>query len=243
MEGASTHFDVGIPYAGGVIRTCGDLEGVEAVQSSHGDESAVELPTRIVHLQCDGMRVGDALLPVFQDEGDVQRVSRTPYATFAVDEAFQSFLYLLPAGVEAAGGEVFSGHHAQVALLLAVGGADEEGHAVGGDFGKALRIGLSCADGLELEVVDGDVCSFHGAGGEDVADGYPEPVHRIALGDDPQVRGIDIAGGHTAAVHIIRRMARIVLLPPVVEAPVILHAAVVVEVALRHVPFRLVSFG
>ena len=112
-----------------------------------------------------------------------------------------------------------------------------------GDFCKALRIGLSRADGLELEVVDGDVRSFHGTGGKDVADGYPELVHRIALDDDSQVGGIDIAGGHTAAAHIIRGMARIVLLPPVVEAPVIFYAAVVVEVALRHVPFRLVGFG
>ena len=98
----------------------------------------MKLSACVIHLQRDGMRVGDALFSVFQDKGDVQRIARPPYASLAVDESFQSLLDAFAARIEAAGGLILAGYYAQVGFLLAVRGADKEGNSLRRNLCKSV---------------------------------------------------------------------------------------------------------
>ena len=98
----------------------------------------MKLSACVIHLQRDGMRVGDALFSVFQDKGDVQRIARPPYASLAVDESFQSFFDAFAARIEAAGGLILARHHAQVSFLTVVRGADKEGNSLRRNLCKSV---------------------------------------------------------------------------------------------------------
>ena len=185
MEGGTAHLDVGVPNSCGVIGFRRHLEGVEPVGALRGDEFGVELSLGVIDFQSDGVSVGNPLLPVFQHKGDVQRVARTPDASFAVDEAFQPLLYLLAAHVEPADRLLFAVHHADVCLLLVGFGDYYERNSLGSDFCKSFAVRLTRPDGLQLEVVDGHSCFACGSGIQQVADGNPQLVEGVLLDNHP----------------------------------------------------------
>ena len=151
----------------------GNVKCVEPVQALRGNLFRMELASWVVKLQRDGVLVGNPLLPVFQDESYVKRISRSPDPSFAIDEPFQSLLYLFSAYIEAADGLLFAVCHADVGFLLVHFGNDNEGHAFRGDFNKAFPVGLARSDGLQLEVVGGYFCLLYRPRVQDVAYGNP----------------------------------------------------------------------
>ena len=94
------------------------------------------------------MFVGDSLFAVFQYKGNVQRVSRAPYSSFAIYKSFQSLLNIFSSHVESADGLFFTVHNADVRFLLVRFCHDNERYAFRSDFNEPVSIGLSLSYGL-----------------------------------------------------------------------------------------------
>ena len=106
----------------------------------------------------------------------MQRISRSPYPSFAIDESFQSFLNIFSTYIEPADRLFFTVCHTNVSLLFLYFGHHNERNTFRGDFRKSFTIGLSGSDGLQLEVVNSHFCFLHRFGIQDVAYGYPQFV-------------------------------------------------------------------
>ena len=106
----------------------------------------------------------------------MQRISRAPYPSFAIDEPFQSFLNIFSAYIEPADRLFLAICHTNVSFLLLYFGHHNERNTLWSDFCKSFTIGLSGSDGLQLEVVNSYFCFLHRFGIQDVAYGNPQFV-------------------------------------------------------------------
>lgn len=64
------------------------------------------------------MFVRNTFLPVFQHEGNMQCISRTPYASLAIDKSFQTFLNVFSSHIEPADRLLFAIDHAYIQKVL-----------------------------------------------------------------------------------------------------------------------------
>ena len=103
----------------------------------------------------------------------MQRISRSPYPSFAIDESLQSFLNVFSAYIEAADRLFFAICHTNVSFLFLYFGHHNERNTLRSDFRKSFTISLTGSDGLQLEVVNSYFRFLHRFGIQDIAYGNP----------------------------------------------------------------------
>ena len=92
VEGGAAHAHHGVPVAGGRIGQGGAAEGIHAVHAGGSHVLLIQPPARIADLQHHGMVLRQGVLRVLQHEAQVERITGTPHAALAVEEALQAFL-------------------------------------------------------------------------------------------------------------------------------------------------------
>ena len=166
------------------------------------------------------MAFGDALRPVGEDHGDVERVAGAPDSAFAIDEALEALLDGLSAHVEAAHGLFVTVGEAQVADGLALAGEEDERLVSHLNLGEAVTAGLGRGDALELEVIDLQVHAGGGFRAAQVRGGGPEGVSAGVLGEKAQVGREEVNHRETVGLHVESGLLGIVPVLPVVLVPV-----------------------
>ena len=106
----------------------------------------------------------------------MQRISRSPYPSLAIDEPLQSFLNIFSAYIEPADRLFFTICHTNVSFLFLYFGHHNERNTFRSDFCKSFTIGFTGSYGLQLEVVNSHFCFLHRFGIQDVAYGNPQFV-------------------------------------------------------------------
>ena len=104
------------------------------------------------------MFVRNTFLTVFQHERNMQCISRTPYASLAIDKSFQTFLNVFSSHIEPADRLLFAIDHAYICLLLVRFGYRYERNSLRSDFYQPFTVRLSLSNRLELEVVNCYLC-------------------------------------------------------------------------------------
>ena len=103
----------------------------------------------------------------------MQRISRSPYPSFAIDESLQSFLNVFSAYIEPADRLFFAICHTNVSFLLLYFGYHNERNTLRSDFRKSFTIRFTGSDDLQLEVVNSYFSFLHRFGIQDIAYGNP----------------------------------------------------------------------
>ena len=106
----------------------------------------------------------------------MQRISRSPYPSLAIDEPLQSFLNIFSAYIEPADRLFFTIYHTNVSFLFLYFGHHNERNTFRSDFCKSFTIGFTGSYGLQLEVVNSHFRFLHWFGIQDVAYGNPQFV-------------------------------------------------------------------
>ena len=81
---------------------------------------------RVIEFRYNGMSDGNHVLLVFQHEREMNVISRTPYAPFAIDEALESLLHDFTAHVEITEREGRGVVDFQIGFIIALGRHDNE---------------------------------------------------------------------------------------------------------------------
>ena len=106
----------------------------------------------------------------------MQRISRSPYPSLAINEPLQSFLNIFSAYIEPADRLFFTICHTNVSFLFLYFGHHNERNTFRSDFCKSFTIGFTGSYGLQLEVVNSHFRFLHWFGIQDVAYGNPQFV-------------------------------------------------------------------
>ena len=106
----------------------------------------------------------------------MQRISRSPYPSLAIDEPLQSFLNIFSAYIEPADRLFFTICHTNVSFLFLYFGHHNERNTFRSDFCKSFTIGFTGSYGLQLEVVNSHFRFLHWFGIQDVTYGNPQLV-------------------------------------------------------------------
>ncbi len=221
-ESQPAHEDAGLPVAGrgGLVRR--GPERVERLDGPFRPQGPHEPALRRIELHADGVARRQDLVSVEEDEGQVEGVAGAPDAALAVDRALEALLDGLPADVEMAHRQGRVVAHSEIADVVARLGRDIVGRIGELEDGEAVGVADRLAEGLVLEVEGPHPDPGQGLGRADVGGHDVQRAGRLALGDQPDVGGQEIAadgGLGVVAGIVIGVVARVVAAGPVPMSP------------------------
>ena len=219
-EHAATELRLGSPVAGRRIVGRLQRERVEPADRFGVRDGLDELSLRVVQAHAHRMLGRQRAILVLQHEGEVDVVARPPYPALAIDEALEAGLDLLAADVEMAGGQRAAAVDLEIAFLAAMLGQHIEGRAAGGlagggQLGETVRVGGRGAGRLILEVHHREIDALERLGCLQVGSDHPQLAALVALGDEPDVGGDEVARvAHARGMLVVGVFARILALGP-----------------------------
>ncbi len=177
------------PVAGGRVLGGAQGEGVELPHRLAVGVFGHLVAARVEPVQGQRVVVGNAVVGVVENKGEMDVVARAPHVPFAVEEALEAVAHPLAAGVELVGGQRLVARQFQVAAVVAMVGDQIKRCAVHAQGGFAVAVGGALGELLVLVVVHGDA---HAAGRRvavQMGGHHDQPVVLALLGDQPQVGG------------------------------------------------------
>ena len=135
------------------------------------------------------MALGDGVVLVFQNKGQVNVITGAPHIPLAVEEPFQTIAYLLATGVELVGGQGPVASQFQVTVVPILDRFQIIGGTVQCQAGHALGIGEPHANLLQLVVVGLEHHVFGGGVAVQLGGHHQQGIVLAAFGDQTQIGG------------------------------------------------------
>ena len=177
------------PVAGGRVLGGAQGKGVELPHRLAVGVFGHLVAARVEPVQGQRVVIGNAIVGVVENKGEMDVVARAPHVPFAVEEALEAVAHPLAAGIELVGGQRLVARQLQVAAVVAMVGDQIKRCAVHARGGFAVAVGGALGELLVLVVVHGDA---HAAGRRvavQMGGHHDQPVVLALLGDQAQVGG------------------------------------------------------
>ena len=177
------------PVAGGRVLGGAQSEGIELPHRLAVGVFGHLVAARVEPVQGQRVVVGNTVVGVVENKGEMDVVARAPHVPFAVEETLEAVAHPLAAGVELIGGQRLVARQLQVAAVITELGDQIERRAVHPQGGFTVVVGGALGEPLVLVVVHGDA---HAAGRRvaiQMGGHHDQPVVLALLGDQPQIGG------------------------------------------------------
>ncbi len=203
------------PIAGGRISRRLDIEAIKALGWRRISRALHEPAAWVIQLESDRMTRGERAALVLQNERQVHRVARSPDTPVPIEEAFHSLGHRLPAHIEVARGQRIADVELEIAALLSGLTHQQERCACGSQRGQAVSIRARRRQSAVLEVADNELDAGSRRARAQVGGAHEKAPALIALGQQTDVRGYQVAL-RTRALVIgeVRRIARVGAIRP-----------------------------